>query len=153
MNVSQHEKAVEALHDEMSLLKVEHSTELDESKRDMKMVLKSVKAEEYRMATEMTKHIADLESQLADAQRARQVSLPYPLSAVVFFCLPCANCICTCYLGHIFTMPTRVPRLARTTECDVFEKLFWNFPRMLRSSDTHHSTCHTNSSVLTRIIE
>ncbi|XP_067941851.1 putative leucine-rich repeat-containing protein DDB_G0290503 isoform X2 [Watersipora subatra] len=74
VNVSQHEKAVEALHDEMSLLKVEHSTELDESKRDMKMVLKSVKAEEYRMATEMTKHIADLESQLADAQRARQAA-------------------------------------------------------------------------------
>lgn len=64
---------MEALHDEMSLMKVEHSTELDESKRDMKMVLKSVKAEEYRLATELTEQISDLKSQLADEQRAHQV--------------------------------------------------------------------------------
>ena len=66
---------MEALHDEMSLMKVEHSTELDESKRDMKMVLKSVKAEEYRLATELTEQISDLKSQLADEQRAHQVSV------------------------------------------------------------------------------
>ena len=71
---------MEALHDEMSLMKVEHSTELDESKRDMKMVLKSVKAEEYRLATELTEQISDLKSQLADEQRAHQVSVLLLLS-------------------------------------------------------------------------
>lgn len=66
---------MEALHDQMSLLKVEHSTELDESKRDMKMVLKSVKAEEHRLATELTEQISQLKNQLADEKRTHQVIL------------------------------------------------------------------------------
>ena len=66
---------MEALHDQMSLLKVEHSTELDESKRDMKMVLKSVKAEEHRLATELTKQISQLKNQLAEQNRAHQVNM------------------------------------------------------------------------------
>lgn len=71
----EHKEVIEALHDEMSLLKVEYSTELDESKRDMKMVLKSVKAEEYRLATELTEQISHLNSQLADEKRAHEVSI------------------------------------------------------------------------------
>ncbi|KAF6020716.1 hypothetical protein EB796_020966 [Bugula neritina] len=66
VNVEQHEKTVEALHDEMSMLKVEHSAELDESKKDMRMVLKSVKAEEYRLATELTEQISQLKDQLSE---------------------------------------------------------------------------------------
>lgn len=73
MNATQHDMAVEALHDEVSLLKAEHRSELDESKKDMRMVLKSVKAEEYRLATELTEQINRLQTQIADEKRVHQV--------------------------------------------------------------------------------
>jgi len=78
--VEQHEKTVEALHDEMSMLKVEHSAELDESKKDMRMVLKSVKAEEYRLATELTEQISQLKDQLSEQKLNYEVILFYIMS-------------------------------------------------------------------------
>lgn len=66
-------KTVEELQDKMSIMKAEHSKELDESRQDMKMVLKSVKAEEQKLAVELTEQINQLKNQIADERRAHQV--------------------------------------------------------------------------------
>lgn len=73
MEVDQHEKTIEELTDQMSVLRVEHTSELDESKRDMKMVLKSVKAEEHKLATELTEQISQLRNELSEEKRQHQV--------------------------------------------------------------------------------
>jgi len=62
------------------MLKVEHSAELDESKKDMRMVLKSVKAEEYRLATELTEQISQLKDQLSEQKLNYEVILFYIMS-------------------------------------------------------------------------
>lgn len=64
---------MEALKDEISVMKAEHSKELDESRQDMRMVLKSVKAEEYRLATDLTQQIDELKTELAEEKRVSQV--------------------------------------------------------------------------------
>lgn len=56
-------------------MRAEHSKELDESKQDMRMVLKSVKAEEQKLAVDLTEQISKLKTQLSDERRMHQVGI------------------------------------------------------------------------------